>query len=211
MQEALASRNPWQALKAAASRPTTHFRWISSDELNNHIAVEAQREHGAFIPNPKQKKAKSDKRGAVNLNFRSALSTSSSPLAHLFMIMTILCSRSLLFLSTGYRLMSILSAVTRRSRWLAIGNSAAHKAAVFAYQSRPTSFLDNWSAADKYFRHWRSVWRPYTPALKTAQQPEPNPSDDPAADEDCNRPVRSGLRATAHGQTSCRCIGAKPL
>ena len=62
VQEALASRNPWQSLKAAASRPATRFRWIPTDELNNHIATQAQREHGAFISNAKQKKLKSDKK-----------------------------------------------------------------------------------------------------------------------------------------------------
>ena len=61
VQEALESRNPWQSLKAAASRPATRFRWISTDELNNHIATQAQREHGAFISNAKQKKLKSGK------------------------------------------------------------------------------------------------------------------------------------------------------
>ena len=33
--------------------------------------------------------------------------------------------------------------------WLAVGNSAADKAAVFANKSRPTSFLDAWNEADR--------------------------------------------------------------
>ena len=56
IQEALASKNPWAALKALASRPSSRFRWVKEDELKAHVAQQARSKHGAAINKAKSKK-----------------------------------------------------------------------------------------------------------------------------------------------------------
>ncbi|CAJ1358591.1 unnamed protein product, partial [Effrenium voratum] len=55
---ALQQRNPWQALKAIASRPASRFRWITSEELSQHVTNRARTQFGAHVPNAKAKKTK---------------------------------------------------------------------------------------------------------------------------------------------------------
>eukprot|EP00435_Cladocopium_sp_Y103_P006978 s3515_g2.t1 len=50
------SRNPWNELKAAASRPGSMFRLITPDEQKQYVAERARTKHGARIPNHKGKK-----------------------------------------------------------------------------------------------------------------------------------------------------------
>ncbi|CAE7678191.1 hgiCIIM [Symbiodinium sp. CCMP2456] len=47
--EALHSRNPWQALKSAGSRPGTLFKWVQPDELEMHIEQRAQERFGTEV------------------------------------------------------------------------------------------------------------------------------------------------------------------
>ena len=54
--QALNAKQPWQALKAAASRPGTAFRIISPTELEAKIREKAVEEHGAAVPNGGRKK-----------------------------------------------------------------------------------------------------------------------------------------------------------
>eukprot|EP00435_Cladocopium_sp_Y103_P015374 s622_g3.t1 len=54
--EAFQTSNPWASLKGLASRPNTRFRWVHEDELKAHIAQQANKKHGAFVPRAKQKK-----------------------------------------------------------------------------------------------------------------------------------------------------------
>ena len=56
VQQILKAKNPWNELKAAASKPGTMFRLISFDEQKAYIAERAQTKHGARIPNHKAKK-----------------------------------------------------------------------------------------------------------------------------------------------------------
>ena len=56
--EALASRNPWQAMKAAGSRPGVRFMWVLPAELQAHIATRAAQKFGAGIANAKANKQK---------------------------------------------------------------------------------------------------------------------------------------------------------
>ncbi|CAE7859765.1 unnamed protein product, partial [Symbiodinium necroappetens] len=60
--EALHSRNPWQALKSAGSRPGTLFKWVQPDELEMHIEQRAQERFGTEVPRAKAKKQKQVKR-----------------------------------------------------------------------------------------------------------------------------------------------------
>ena len=81
--------------------------------------------------------------------------------------------------------------------WLAVGSSAADKAAIIANtkNSRSASFLDDLTAAHRYFRHWRNVCDSleaiYTSFLASTW-----------ADG-------TGPHAIALEQTSCRYIGAE--
>eukprot|EP00438_Fugacium_kawagutii_P015809 Skav206885 [mRNA] locus=scaffold3287:68732:72739:+ [translate_table: standard] len=56
VRQCLSERNPWAALKAAASKPGTMFRLVTTDELNRYVASRAKGQHGADIRNHKQKK-----------------------------------------------------------------------------------------------------------------------------------------------------------
>ena len=47
IQSALVSKNPWAALKAAANKPNVAFKFVHSDELQEHIQWRAKNEHGA--------------------------------------------------------------------------------------------------------------------------------------------------------------------
>eukprot|EP00435_Cladocopium_sp_Y103_P046709 s1521_g13.t1 len=57
--EAFQTSNPWATLKGLASRPSTRFRWVHEHELKQHIAQQAKKKHGAFVPHAKQKKQSS--------------------------------------------------------------------------------------------------------------------------------------------------------
>ena len=57
VQQLLRNKNPWSALKAAASRPGHMFRLVLQDELAKQVAKRAQSQHGAAIKNHKNKKA----------------------------------------------------------------------------------------------------------------------------------------------------------
>ena len=54
--QALKASNPWQNLKAAASRPGCSFRIILPEELEMRIRAKAADEHGAAVPNGGRKK-----------------------------------------------------------------------------------------------------------------------------------------------------------
>ena len=56
--QALGQKNPWQALKAQASKPGCSFKFITSEELQAHIAKRASQKHGTDVPRPKSKKQK---------------------------------------------------------------------------------------------------------------------------------------------------------
>ncbi|CAE7670713.1 unnamed protein product, partial [Symbiodinium sp. CCMP2456] len=55
---ALSHRNPWQALKAAGSKPGISFKWVQPDELEAHILSRAQEKFGTTVPQAKAKKQK---------------------------------------------------------------------------------------------------------------------------------------------------------
>eukprot|EP00435_Cladocopium_sp_Y103_P047260 s12_g13.t2 len=57
--EAFQTSNPWATLKGLASKPSTRFRWVHEHELKQHIAQQAKKKHGAFVPHAKQKKQSS--------------------------------------------------------------------------------------------------------------------------------------------------------
>ena len=59
---ALGNRNPWQALKAAGSKPGVSFKWVQPDELEAHILSKAQEKFGTTVPHAKAKKQKSARR-----------------------------------------------------------------------------------------------------------------------------------------------------
>ena len=52
--QALSQKNPWQALKACASKPSCMFRWIQADELQSHV----DKQFGTQVPKAKSKKAR---------------------------------------------------------------------------------------------------------------------------------------------------------
>ena len=56
VQNILNGKNPWAALKAAASRPGVMFRLVTPDELARYVATRAKTQHGADIRNHKAKK-----------------------------------------------------------------------------------------------------------------------------------------------------------
>eukprot|EP00438_Fugacium_kawagutii_P034912 Skav206373 [mRNA] locus=scaffold834:175796:187689:- [translate_table: standard] len=56
VQTILKGKNPWAALKAAASKPGVMFRLVTADELNKYVAQRARTQHGAEIRNHKHKK-----------------------------------------------------------------------------------------------------------------------------------------------------------
>ena len=90
---ALQQRNPWQALKTCASKPSCMFRWIQADELQNHIELQAQKKFGTGVPKAKEKKARPSKRplqaplhvdpAQLRLAPGTFVSTSGSPLGQL--------------------------------------------------------------------------------------------------------------------------------
>ncbi|CAE7325636.1 unnamed protein product [Symbiodinium sp. CCMP2456] len=90
---ALLQRNPWQALKACASKPANMFRWIQADELQSHIEKQAQSKFGTEVPRAKAKKAKVAKRplqaplhidpAQLRLSPGTFVSTSGAPLCQL--------------------------------------------------------------------------------------------------------------------------------
>ena len=53
---ALVAKNSWQALKAIASKPSSMFRWVKTDELGQHIEHKAAQRFGVTIPRAKSKK-----------------------------------------------------------------------------------------------------------------------------------------------------------
>ena len=59
--QALSGRNVWQLLKSAANKPGTAFRWITPEELQEHINKRAQEKFGTEVPRAKQKKQKSSR------------------------------------------------------------------------------------------------------------------------------------------------------
>ena len=56
--QALQGKNVWQLLKAAANKPGLNFRWVSVEELQQHIATRTERKFGTQVPRAKAKKAK---------------------------------------------------------------------------------------------------------------------------------------------------------
>ena len=54
--KALAHRNPWPALKAAASQPASSFKFVMADELEAQIESRASQRFGSAIPQGKTKK-----------------------------------------------------------------------------------------------------------------------------------------------------------
>ena len=52
--QALSQKNPWQALKACASKPSCMFRCIQADELQSHV----DKQFGTQVPKAKSKKAR---------------------------------------------------------------------------------------------------------------------------------------------------------
>ena len=55
---ALLAKTPWQSLKAAASRPGVSFRWVTPEELQQHILSRTEQKFGATIPHAKTKKSR---------------------------------------------------------------------------------------------------------------------------------------------------------
>ncbi|CAL1152650.1 unnamed protein product [Cladocopium goreaui] len=68
VQQALQAKNPWAALKAAASKPGKMFRLITEEELQQHVHHRAQTKHGAKIQNAKTKKNAAQRSGPVQLD-----------------------------------------------------------------------------------------------------------------------------------------------
>ena len=62
--QALASPNPWQALKSAGSSPNASFRWIRPEELKAHAEQKAKQKFGAAVARPKDKKSQRPAKGA---------------------------------------------------------------------------------------------------------------------------------------------------
>ena len=56
--QALEGKNPWQLLKATASRPGVSFRWVTAEELTAHVEARAQERFGTSVPNAKAKNQK---------------------------------------------------------------------------------------------------------------------------------------------------------
>ena len=63
IQQILAAKNPWSALKAAASKPGVMFRIITAEEQEQYVAERAKTKHGAAIHKPKSKKAQGAHQG----------------------------------------------------------------------------------------------------------------------------------------------------
>ena len=61
--QAMNSKNPWQSLKALASRPQSMLRLVLPEELSLHVDAKAKNKFGAAIPNAKGKKVKSSGKG----------------------------------------------------------------------------------------------------------------------------------------------------
>ena len=55
---ALLAKAPWQSLKAAASRPGVSFRWVTPDELQQHILLRTEQKFGATVPQAKSKQSR---------------------------------------------------------------------------------------------------------------------------------------------------------
>ena len=55
---ALRSKNTWQALKVAASKPDCRFMWVHPTELQAHIEARGTQKFGLTVRNPRQKKQK---------------------------------------------------------------------------------------------------------------------------------------------------------
>ena len=60
VQKAMGSRNPWQILKAEASKPNKMFKFVTADELGNYIAQRAHERYGTE-DRPKKSKGKQPK------------------------------------------------------------------------------------------------------------------------------------------------------
>ena len=54
--EALLSRNPWQSLKVAGSKPGVAFKWVQPEELRAHVEQRAQERFGTEVPKARTKK-----------------------------------------------------------------------------------------------------------------------------------------------------------
>ena len=54
--QALQAKQPWAALKVAASKPSTMFRWVTTAELQEHIELRATQSFGTTVPHAKRKK-----------------------------------------------------------------------------------------------------------------------------------------------------------
>ena len=58
IQKALSETNPWQALKALATRPGSSFQFVLKTELQTFIDNKANSKHGAAVPSQKKKDKK---------------------------------------------------------------------------------------------------------------------------------------------------------
>ena len=67
VQQILAAKNPWTALKAAASKPGVMFRIITTEEQEQYVADRAKTKHGAAIQKPKAKKTSGAHQGPRTL------------------------------------------------------------------------------------------------------------------------------------------------
>ena len=58
VQEAMVAKNPWAALKAAASKPNVAYKFVHAEELDRHIQNKAKSQYGSSFTNkpPKAKK-----------------------------------------------------------------------------------------------------------------------------------------------------------
>ena len=62
VKQSLLAKNPWAALKAAASKPGVMFRLVTETELRNYVNDRAKTQHGAAIKDSKAKKKASSTR-----------------------------------------------------------------------------------------------------------------------------------------------------
>ena len=108
---ALSQKNVWQALKAAASRPGTPFKWVQPDELQAHIEQKAQTRFGTEVKQPRVKKQRASRAltaaplhvdpDSLLLSPGSFISKSGNPLGQLSFAEVQACATGVCFCSVG--------------------------------------------------------------------------------------------------------------
>ena len=108
---ALSQKNVWQALKAAASRPGTPFKWVQPDELQAHIEQKAQTRFGTEVKQPRAKKQRASRSllaaplhvdpDSLLLSPGSFTSKSGNPLGQLSFAEVQACATGVCFCSVG--------------------------------------------------------------------------------------------------------------